>query len=377
MHNPAHVLDRYLSLFEDYCLISAVFRNLEGLPLIPALTNAPSFRKELLGSGQASGINMEKYELSATVPEGKSDPIYAYTEPYALAPYEILSWTCSSRRVFQLSPEMQQAFESISVADIPINEVVFPFDSFVVTLPTRIWADDQWVNHLLISKPFNTGHRFQGIDGSNQVRSVRFLSGNIPNYNPIRSDLRREAEAALKADNANRLRKFLEAVGTKKIRTANHYTSGFYIFSDDKDWTLVELCKGQGLPEGKEQMMQVVFNLCIYLEALPEPEEQPHRDQTWERTPRLNRISRLITDETEVCTVSGIHTLHSLGEHKSARKGLYEITEPHWRRGHKRRLPGEGHIPEAVRSVKVKPTLVRPDLLPAYGLPAGAVTRVC
>jgi hypothetical protein len=64
-----------------------------------------------------------------------------------------------------------------------------------------------------------------------------------------------------------------------------------------------------------------------------------------------------------------------LGQQTEAGTAKYEM-RTHWRQGYWSRKPGEGHDPNAEKSVWHRPTLVRKDRLPQdFGLPGGTASE--
>jgi hypothetical protein len=125
-----------------------------------------------------------------------------------------------------------------------------------------------------------------------------------------------------------------------------------------------------------ETIFHMVFSFCLYLNGLPP--QSTHRS-AWQKV--LSKHERKanprgIINEAEVCSVSS--TIHLTTEQielieSQETQAKREIC-PHFRRGHFRRPPGQGHNPEAPRTVAVAPTFVKRGLHEEGTLAAGAKT---
>ncbi len=370
MSSASRMLNNYLATWEDTSQIWNLIRALDDLPELPVLRRAASFRKEMLTSGPAF-LPMEEFNVAEEGADGSvGQQFRRIYSKLATIPMVMMGWTRSSRRVFTLTPEMQHAFSYISVADVPIKDICFPFDSFLIELPSPIENGDHTISHIMVSKM---------VSGSAvQTRSIRLfdmLNQNLLEYRPLTKAQNIEAGDLLRRKNKRKIQMFLERYGAKRIQNLYRFRAPMVAFNDDSEYTAPTLVTQQNLSEAEALMTKIVLNLCLYLEALSGTEHETHADRQWNRTGPKNR-TEFIADEMEVCEIKGFHTLRTLSGHHSNRDGAYEITEPYWRRGHKRRRPGEGRNPLAVKSVKVLPSLVRADLIPEYGLPVGAVTLV-
>ena len=372
MQSASTILNNYLATWEDFSIGWDLRRTADRLPEIPALARAYKFRRELLTAGPAL-LHYNEFSVPedmATDPETK-----LFCEIYdkmASIPVLLTAWTRSSRRVFALTPEMQHAFSHISVADVPLRDICFPFDSFLIELAHPVtFGEGHSSGHLLVSKLISG-------DPANPdfAHGIELLNQNILDYRPLGAERHKEAQWIRERKSVGKIEKFLQRHIGRRVAKLYQYRSPLIAFKSDSEYAAPKLITQKSLTPSEATMVKIVLNLCLYLEALSAPEHTEHSDRQWQKSGPRNR-TEFIADELEVCTIKGFHTLRTLSEggHKSSR-GAYEISEPHWRRGHKRRRPGEGSIPDAPRSVKVLPTLVRADLIPEYGLPVGAVTRI-
>lgn len=395
MSNAAKALDRYLAMWEDMLFSFDLYRHAGlGFPQLPEIQNSYKFREFLLRSYQMKSPDEAKHFDVRNIYGRKEYPsLHRMISGSHLRPFEILSWTLSSRRVFRLTAQMQRAFEHISLANVTIGEIDFPFDSFVIELAEPIKdegkSNDQVsyeTSHILVSRPFRyTEEIVQKAPKYDAQRAEPSYFTCIPSscveYAPFSSDQKRSMLDHMRKNRNGKIISFLDRKVSKKLHGLHRYDSSSMIFTRDKDVPVLDILKATEQPgfEHELRMIRIIINLCLYLEALPKTELlQEATDQSW-RTERikLDKRTNLITDTTEVCHIGGFHLLKALDSTESLGLEGSSLTEPYWRRRHRRRKPGEGQNPDAPRSVKVKPSLVGAYLIPETGgLPKGSVSSV-
>src|SRR3989344_5686681 len=62
----------------------------------------------------------------------------------ATFPFEFFEWSRKSRRVFDLPPDLFVAFANATYPEIRWSDVLFPYDSFVITLQQPIEVEDEY-----------------------------------------------------------------------------------------------------------------------------------------------------------------------------------------------------------------------------------------
>jgi hypothetical protein len=129
----------------------------------------------------------------------------------------------------------------------------------------------------------------------------------------------------------------------------------------------------------QQQAVRILAGLCLYIRTLPPISKYRTKWQKAEVEPLVMPV-QAITDEAEVCVVSTEFTL-SPEERTifSSREVNEELAgcmkkNPHFRRGFWKRPPGQGHNPDAEKSIWVRPTIVNRHLLREGELPLGAET---
>ncbi len=376
------VLEGYLSYWEDTMFILNIYQKLAGLPSTSAIEQAEQFRQVLLHAYGPKQPDLTQFYFDNKLPWGDDSTLLDYGKQVSTSPFEVFDWTLSSRRVFRLGTDMQSAFEHISVADIPMDQVMWPFDSFLLELATPIVvATERGTRYesrnILVSQPFRYIAEYRdSIMGDRPVVNIALISDEYSRYKPIDKETKRVALASAKSSHHIRAAKFLHNRGAKYLKNGHLYCHELLLIPISQDLSAQDLFSAEGITDPVGQsILRMVLNLCLYLEAMGGKEGVLHHTPPHRRLQGQPR--NVITDCTQVCEVTNVHSLRSLaakGHHHTG--GSHEITEWYWRRRHARRPPGLGHDPSVPKSVRVRPTLVRADLMKPGELPGGAVTKI-
>lgn len=289
-------------------------------------------------------------------------------EQLAMVPALLAAWTAWSRQVFRLDANLQVLFEMTSVSELTWADVPWPFDAFAVMLdrPLVDEKDGTTFDCMLLTR------RVYAVASPHRQwpnLSIMLLDTRLADYpqlgRPRRQRLERLAEARRWSNLDVEVRKEWLTYHPRRIRLPL-----IEMFCPAKE-RIVDLLDQFDQHRSAEKAplhplhfaMRLAVGLSIYLAMLPprspqvrwEPDEAP-------RDPEI----RAITSGAHVCTVLNSHTLtaeeqHSLDSHSGLDR--FRQLSPHWRRGHFRREPGQGQNPNAPRSIWVRPTLVRKDLV--------------
>lgn len=324
--------------------------------------NVLELRNDLLKIRPNNPFPSEKY-----IP-GKSN------HSLTLVPLEIASWCTHSRRIFSLSPAMQEAFASIHMGNITMEDTVWPFPSFGIELAAPITIKDQGYGFILVSKaedvyPQTDWEKHQLLD-MQKVQILRFIPNQFRFWRNLDSEKIDKFRRLIKNKNFGKAADLYEGLGKHIRKQLQGYGAEILTLVNDSS-ALVENFVNEN-PLGV--FVRIIANLGLYLDNLPSSNTKENVVE-WKQEPRKDpQAKSLITDGSLICSVSHTHVLDSMivdeRSDKSCPTGRMVI--PHWRRAHKRRPRGMGHIPDAEKTVKIPAVLVRADRVPEYGLPSGS-----
>lgn len=404
-------LEQALRFWEDAC-----FRIRKYIPLLRArnhvvpcsaqgpVVNFPRFRKYLI-ENQERHFDTDSFLNPRNVVE--------YLAEVAWIPAGIFGWNFDSRRIFHLTHDLQTLLSATRLDLDSLDEIRLPFDSFAVTLADPIVnAQDDRFDCIVVS---DAGKHLQGLKSGQFLFNL--FSEKLGTLRPMGMIEKGQLMKAKGLDEkfVARSRRQLEEIGLNRkvieyfftnLRTpsAEPAASGaglpfesILVESDEADaqWKEFRRLANEAHAEVgksplrtdeqdeflranvKEKAIHLVVSLCLYLSSLP-PKEAAKL--AWHKPPKISGQSdKVITRESQVCTVSCGHTLTAadhavLNEISLTRKSFSMCV--HWRRGFWRRARGFGHDPEAPRTVWVRPTMVNRDKCPETGLPVGSQTTL-
>lgn len=378
-------LDQGLRLWESRCYFDSTAARLaqqpnvqahyEPLPLTGPLIHASSFRKYLLQSFRTNDpFDRNKYL--------GNERIINALDAVGGFPWFLWYWNKTSRRVFQITRELQLLLGVTSLDEVMWGDVHFPFRSFGIALVDPIIDEhnQKKFDFLLVSLAQNSA------DAHWYYNFILFPQ-ELETYQPITVEEKRIV------DKAFRQKHWMQVQRT--IQKCEHRRHGLdlmrmhYFFEGAQDKTIEDVPQVSGdysssgdLVSLYQKVARIIFGLCLYLKSLPpghsavREEQQPKR-----KPPRGNSLmdTSCISDIAQICTVSSTHKLTDeertvLATCRSG-SGGYEV-RAHFRSGHWRRPPGLGNDPTAERTVWVRPTLVRRDRVAPGTIPAGSETQI-
>lgn len=378
--NDAAVLEMALRSWEDLMYMNQVqLLKAGGQPSGPT-KHWSSFRDYLLHYRHDQPFDREKFVSND--PDGQLVHI----------PAVVAAWVSHSKRIFRLSKDMQSRFSVIKLGNMRVSDVLMPFPAFGIQFDTPIQSgyDRFALNFMLVS---NYHELLVELPIEQKGRAIGLTSFPQSQAEYQAFDHREKMEALSligKPGKERQLQKILKRQFaqfkqvTEKIGGLG--TDGLIIGTNKQDMLvedyLSDIAEEVSNVAGSETMVvqiRIIFNLCLYLQSLP-PEAKSQEGAKWEREVSDKLISPrpVITAETEVCDIIGRHILDSMIVDKRPvehRAGGWEVI-PHWRRAHKRRPPGQGHDPNAEKTVKIPHVLVREDRVPEVGVVKGSIGDV-
>ena len=280
---------------------------------------APEFRRYLLET--TSDVIDQRFMGSSFVQGSNAS--------WASFPAEILAWTKQSRRVFQLSEELNMLLSLTALDGIIWSEVPWPFSSFAITLEKPI------VDHRNIEYDCMLFSTYRSLGG--EMMTLRLLPKQMAeSYVPSRAEKNRLIKA-LEKRNADKMVNELESIKKKIDRAAK--PQWVTIPKRDLEKELVttsinkfityeidDLGKIKIHPEGLSADVQgygyfteafnIVVGLCFYLQSLGH-RRNTHRSDWAPARETHHPDPRAITNEALVCAVSCVH--HFSVEEQSAR----------------------------------------------------------
>ena len=305
-------------------------------------------------------------------------------------PAALAAWTATSRRVFSISGDLQRLLAMTNVDNFTFGDVPWPFESFVVTFeqPLKLGENDaHCFDCMLITQKSATT-----ICEPDEPLILQFFlfSNALSGFKSI------PAEEAATVENLLSKQKWEKAdrlVG-RLYETYKAPQGSMYLQEFSTGWTpatsLAAALNTEAevwmekrppysvadLHAGVRLALHTVFAFMFYLTTLPTG--SPHRRSI--EQPPGRRESKLgpIHHGADVCAVTNSRLLPQAVREALDPRGTRSFTEisPHFRRGHMRKLPGFGHIPDAPKCVWVMPTFVLGNLLLPGTQPGGLQQEV-
>jgi hypothetical protein len=291
---------------------------------------------------------------------------------YATDAQCLFSWTGHSRRVYKIPREMQQLLVHTSLGGVRWSEVKLPFDSFAITLDEPVPWSDGAVDCIVVNRVGEKG---------------LFIHGSGPGYKPWSKMGPLQLAKLRDSFQPKKWNLFVKLMEERQEFLHVHAPMTCYFASKEEDQVIEESHHGieevfenAGSPFAPNEnqardVFRIVAGLCLYITSLPGSVTRVGEVQKLQ----MGGVDRkAITNGAEITTVANFYSL-SKGE-----EGFVRMVEQsrsgevpaHWRRGFWRRPNGMGHIPDAARTIWVRPTLVRADRLPENGVPGGTMTTV-
>ncbi len=313
----------------------------------------------------------------------------------------IASWMMSSRRVLQLTPELQTLLSLTSLKNTDWSMLEWPFDSFVVNLAEPMtYGRGEWqttCDAILIGRESKIPGATIVYAGSTEVNradceypfSIYFLRKGLKTISecyPIAEQQRllrmatNNPEQAFETIRSRKNRKWNECRGW-----SSHYVSS-EIFGENG---IQDFVYGGPFSDGFEDdehtaglqnVLEVLFGTMLYMSSL-QHSKRASAENSGQWAPLQNQgtstFCRQIADASLVAHVGSEikmapDELRRFRDHLNLSKGEREVSA-HFRTGFFRRPKGQGQNPEALKSEWVRPCIVRRDRLAEGALPVGAI----
>ena len=296
-------------------------------------------------------------------------------------PTAIIAWNYSSRRVFNLSSDIQNLLDATSLSNIKVRDIKVPFDSFVISLNDPLISED--------------GTRYDSIlacqielpvseKKSCRTLELRLLPERLSEIKKIKSLQLKRYYKIISRGGLSSVQKIFSG-GKSYTSSADEIAMPAAHFSleypDEKIADTVEILRNNKDTEimgyAMDSALHIFTNFCIYLENFPSSAKkyvQKQKKFTGVKSSRATSGNAFIAKTSELFEVSCQFKMQKeeIREIVSLVKSSKMSHEKrvHWRRAHWRRKPGYGDIPfEHAPKDWISMCLINAHKLPQSTLP--------
>lgn len=391
-----------MDMFESF-IMDEVERSLKLKTLLfpesfmEANKNYSTMRNALLDS-MTKGFNWNKYICGpdcldhSFTPENYSNVRRRFT----LA--AIASWMTSSRRVMQMTEDLQLLLTLTSLEKTDWTMMEWPFDSFIISLATPmtygtgIW--ERRCDAILIGREskipdatilFGSANEQKGV-GEKSPFSIYFLRDGFKSLNECYSIAERSKLIKLARKNPYKANEIIHKNKERKWNEVSGWSS-FYvsadIFKENGIISFIDESVRGYQNVGIDKILQVLFGSMLYMASLQKSRRaNAENSGQWFRSKERPKTStgRQIADASLIAQIGS--EIRLCPDEKERFTNVAKLSKSdreisaHFRIGYFRRPPGLGNDPDAEKSVFVRPTIVRPDRLEKGSVPIGAVQKV-
>ena len=323
-------------------------------------------------------------------------------------PLELFDWNRKSKRAFDLPNSLLSVFLPATFPNMKWGDIRWKYDAFIVALEARlkaeIWSEGEILQEaghdmaLVTRRPLG--------DGGKYLMSVRIFDAELDPR--VRFGLSRGQVAEVKKGLEEGRSKRAIQLATAVVERVNGLCRGRVPPGADSIELVVDperqidtrpetlaaiehqrlAPENSGLGEPGRQAMEeqrygsisrflnIILGWMLYQESL-----QPS-DVRWGNPPKPklmvdSEAAGVITTPEGVCKLLGKARMDDAvrrGGSGKQREGGQGFKKPHWR-GRVYRRPW-GSDPDHPKTVEIAPVLIRPDLVPLYGIVGGTRTRV-
>ncbi|MFA6429490.1 MAG: hypothetical protein WCV84_03245 [Patescibacteria group bacterium] len=389
MSHPCNRIEEMLRVWEDFFFLNGLMAEFAA-PLGFSTTDFP------LEGANIHWQDLRRHLREIAVANKPLDHLrFATASQYVLNnygstcqfPIYLRDWMASSKRVFHLDEELQALLAGLSFGKMRVADVLFPFDSFLVTLEVPLMMDLGRYDAILISRIKPPPDAAVSKLPVEHGLSMALLSTSLGGYMPLAKydkDLLRNVCRKNSPSAHNHLLAYED-----RIPDPGPFVSTLIPKSVMKralaNEPIPELAEAQTVTGKIEpdfsihfrmavnNALRYVLGLCLYLTSLPA--KSPHRSD-WEKPLFPGKPDpRAISNDALICHVTSRFTLSAevKAQLLSSLHGSGREVCVHPRNSHFRRRPGFGHDPDAPKVVIVGPTLVRKDRLRPGEMPGAGV----
>jgi len=299
-------------------------------------------------------------------------------------PYIVHAWSRHSRRIYHMSRESQALLNVTSVRTLRWSDIGFPFDSFAITLSQPLRTSGEEYDCLIVSV-----ERYN--DGQTALR-VQALPSRLARYKPLDRFERPRFEKAVHQHEWDRLGTMAQRFSANEnipnpvfIRYAfrpDDLVRNAYRPGQTMSGVVEGVGEGENLQVSQvplfETIIRLIIGMSLYVTTRPAG-ISPTTE--WERPPSIpGGPPNVVSDGALTCIVQTAFKLDPAEVRVYENAGTLPHAgiekNPHFRCGFWRRPRGQAKNPLALKTIWVKPTIVRADRLPPGTLPRGSQAKV-
>lgn len=311
-------------------------------------------------------------------------------------PCELFEWNRKSRRAIHVPKGMQFLAVSGDFSRLKWSDVLWPYDSFVLTLEQPIELEDapghwSYFDTILVSHVTSPGNT-----KTLRIRLLRKPDGTMLGVFPEKR--RNLLEKHLRAGDVDRAQRVLSSAVQSIVKDAGGTAQGFRSmdlyttipgvetvanFNDpvrieEEDFVAAyERVSGKTATEEEQWRMgymSLAAKLVLGWVLLMESYSQNAILNTRPATSSTRGNAGIITSPELICTIllKGRLDPSRYVETPEYERAATSFKRPHWRRGHWKRERGSPR--NARKTVRVPPKLIRADLVPLFGIISGTAT---
>ncbi len=336
------------------------------------------------------------FERRGALPEEEPHSVYWRLRAVESFPCELFSWNRTSRRAFHIPENLQCLFISGDYSKWKWEDLLWPYESVILTLEHPLDVEDEpgiWSHYdaILVAHVVHPGRGKVLV-----MRMLRRPHGPRPDVFPSHELQRVDKHlVAKKRDRAMTVVSHIEdsLIIDQEIPQGSHAGPLYATFDPDLYPTLQDFiriepddlaakkilipCRSDDEQHWKMRVnsfaLKIVVGWCAYMGHLHSNAYETVRNPT-ERGTR--GITGVITTPEHICTMLTKARLDP-GRYYETKElevptGMFK--RPHWRRGHWKKEAGAG--PNAPRTIRVPPMLIRWDLVPIFGIISGTETYI-
>ncbi len=342
---------------------------------------------------------VQKLTLSDWLPTRKQNETFVKLQSFRMFPLEFFEWSRKSRRSFELPAGLSRVFGLATYPKMDWSDVILPYDSFAIVLEEPLRVEEQediWLEYdtILVTKLPLLGHI--------QMRLI-----NKPvvaeDEDHVPDNVKRRIRMFIERGETEKAERWVttefETVEKRIVVTPGWRTTVLFSDADIETKTSVALevadfaarpefhLRANELEGGIEGNLwrlepfsiaaKIVVGWCMYMDSLTST-DIAWREKRRKKVVRGSRgVTGVITEIDHICTVLGKARLDASvysGTEVSQNASSGFFKRPHWRRRHKKRPPGTP--PGSPKTVRVPTLLIRPDLVPFFGIIGGTHTKI-